>query len=197
MLKNPHVYKRLQAEIDQADAEGRLSESVTFAESHTLPYLIAVAREAMRIHPSVSLSMPRLVPSNGTTLCGEYFPPGVTVGCNPYVVHRDRTVFGDDADSFRPERWLDEKRAKEMDKAIITFGGGARTCIGKNISLMEMQKLVPQLMRYFEFSLADPNAEWETRNHWFNSQRGVLVNLKVRRKIELVAEWSKPEEQVI
>jgi len=197
MLKNPHVYRRLQDEVDQADAQGRLSESVTFAESHTLPYLIAVTREAMRIHPSVCLSMPRLVPPGGATLCSEYFPAVVTVGCNPYVVHRDRAVFGEDADAFKPERWLDEKRAKEMDKAIITFGGGARTCIGKNISLMEMQKLVPQLMRYFEFELADPLAQWETRNHWFNSQRGVFVNIKVRRKVDLVAVWSKGEEQML
>lgn len=85
----------------------------------------------MRIHPSVSLSMPRLVPSSGATLCNEYFPPGVVVGCNPYVIHRDKKVFGPDADTFRPERWLDEKRAKEMDKAMITFGAGNRTCVGR------------------------------------------------------------------
>jgi cytochrome P450 len=54
---------------------------------------------------------------------------------------------GEDADEFCPERWLDEKSAKEMDKAIITFGSGNRTCVGKNSSLMEMQKLVLQLMR--------------------------------------------------
>jgi cytochrome P450 len=132
----------------------------------------------MRIHPSVSLCMPRLVPSPGVTICGEFFPSGVTVGCNPYVIHRDHKVFGPDADEFRPERWLDEKQAKEMDKAIITFGAGNRTCVGKNISLMEMQKLVPQLMRYFEFSLVDQEREWVTLNRWFNTQKGLDVNVR-------------------
>lgn len=191
------MYARLQAEIDQADAEGRLSPCVTFAESHTLPYLIAVTKEAMRIHPSVCLCMPRLVPSPGATLCGEFFPPGVTVGCNPYVIHRDKKVFGPDADTFRPERWLDEKSAKEMEKAIVTFGAGNRTCIGKNISLMEMQKLVPQLMRYFEFSLVDKEKEWVTLNRWFNTQKGLDVNLRLRRKVDLVASWQNSGEQKV
>lgn len=145
--------------------------------------------------------MLRIVPPSGATICGEYFPPGVTVGCNPYIVHRDRGVFGEDADVFRPERWLEEKRAKEMDKSIITFGGGNRTCVGKNISLMEMQKLVPQLvpqlMRYFEFSLGDKDAEWTTMNRWFNSQKGLNVNIRLRKKVNLVPIWQKSEEQVV
>jgi cytochrome P450 len=195
ILKNPQIYARLQEEIDQADAEGKLSSSVTFGESNTLPYLIAVTREARRIHPSVQLCMPRVVPSGGATISGEYFPAGITVGCNPYVIHRNRSVFGEDADVFRPERWLDEKRAKEMDKYIITFGGGNRTCVGKNISLMEMQKLVPQLMRYFDFSLADKDAEWKTRNHWFNSQKGLIVNIRLRKKVDLIPDWQNVKEE--
>jgi hypothetical protein len=71
VLKNPKIYARLQQEIDQADAEGKLSPSVTFGESYSMPYLIAVTREAMRIHPSVQLCMPRIVPAGGATICGE------------------------------------------------------------------------------------------------------------------------------
>src|SRR5271163_2868671 len=137
ILKNPQVYAKLQAEIDQADAQGKLSPSPTFSETHNLPYLVAVIREATRIHPSVQLCMPRIVPSSGATISGEYFPHGVVVGCNPFIIHRDTSIFGPDADTFRPERWLDAERAKEMDKYIITFGAGNRTCVGKNISLME------------------------------------------------------------
>lgn len=190
MLKNPQAYHRLQKEVDQADAEGRLSSSVTFAESNELPYLIAVTKEAMRIHPSVGLSMPRVTPLSGATICGEFIPSGVTVGCNPYVMHRN-ICFGADADVFRPERWLDEKYAKEMDKALLTFGYGSRSCIGKNISLMEIQKLVPQLLRYYEFELCHPEKEWKTTNTWFIKQDGLIVNLQLRKKFDLVPVWNQ------
>jgi cytochrome P450 len=92
---------------------------------------------------------------------------------------------------------LDEKRVKEMDKAIITFGAGNRTCVGKNISLMEMQKLVPQLMRYFEFFLVDQEREWVTLNRWFNTQKGLDVNMRVRRKVDLIASWQNSEEHKV
>jgi len=84
-----------------------------------------------------------------------------------------------------------------MEKAIVTFGAGNRTCIGKNISLMEMQKLVPQLMRYFEFSLVDKEKEWVTLNRWFNTQKGLDVNLRLRRKVDLVASWQNSGEQKV
>ena len=49
----------------------------------------------------------------------------------------DKTVFGEDAEEFNPERWLEsEERTREMEKYLITFGAGSRTCVGKNISLM-------------------------------------------------------------
>jgi hypothetical protein len=61
----------------------------------------------------------------------------VQVGMNAHVVHRDKRVFGEDADLFNPERWLEsEARNKEMEKYLLTFGAGSRTCVGKNISLM-------------------------------------------------------------
>jgi cytochrome P450 len=61
------------------------------------------------------------------------------------------------------------------------FGAGARTCLGKNISLMEMSKLVPQLLRRYHVQLADPTAEWELHDYWFVKQEGLRCIL-TRRK---------------
>ena len=78
-----------------------------------MPYLQAVMKEAMRMHPAVGISMPRYVPSGGAEIGGRYYPEGTVVGVNAWVIHRDREVFGEDADVFRPERWL-EGDSKEM-----------------------------------------------------------------------------------
>ena len=91
----------------------------------------------------------------------------------------------------------EEKRAKEMEKAMITFGAGNRTCVGKNISLMEMQKVVPQLLRYFEFRLVDQEREWVTLNRWFNTQKGLEVYVRSRKKVDLVANWQNPGHQKV
>ena len=84
-----------------------------------------------------------------------------------------------------------------MDKAMITFGAGNRTCVGKNISLMEMQKVVPQLLRYFEFRLVDQERVWMTLNRWFNTQKGLEVYVRSRKKVDLVASWQNPGQQKV
>ena len=133
-MRNPAAYAKLTAEIDAAVAEGTMSIPVAYAEAIKLPYLKACINESMRLHPSVGLTMPRLVPAGGATISGFHFPQGYRVGVNGAVVHYDKDVFGLDADSFNPDRWINGD-ALRMDKAMIQFGTGSRTCIGKNVGI--------------------------------------------------------------
>lgn len=82
----------------------------------------ACIKEAMRMHPGVSLPLERIVPLGGTKLCGTYLPAGTVVGVNAAVIHRDRTIFGEDADDFRPERWLKDgqESARRMERYLLT-----------------------------------------------------------------------------
>jgi cytochrome P450 len=172
LLKNPSTYHRLQTEIDTAAKEGRLSDPVTFKEGQDLRYLQAVVKEALRRHPATGLPMGRTVLLGGTTLVGRTFPPGSVVGINSWVAHHNQSVYGPDADNWRPERWLEieeQGRGGEIEKYSMAFGLGSRTCIGKNISLLEMSKLVPQLLRRFNFVLDESlrSRGWTLSNRWF------------------------------
>ncbi|KAI9875760.1 MAG: hypothetical protein M1830_008016, partial [Pleopsidium flavum] len=103
VLKNPRVHRNLQQELDAAN----LSLPVSHKAAQTLTYLGAVIEEATRMHPAVGLPLERIVPTQGLTLSdGRFIKPGTIVGMNPWVVHQDKTVFGQDAESFNPERWL-------------------------------------------------------------------------------------------
>ncbi|KAJ5629935.1 cytochrome P450 [Penicillium herquei] len=182
LAQTPSVYRKLQIEVDNADKLGKLSEYITYAECLELPYLQAVMKEAMRCHPGVSYPLERVVPEGGTTLCGVYLEAGTIVGMNPAVIHHDKSIFGEDAADFRPERWIDssEEQVKLMDRHLMTFGYGSRTCIGKNISIMEMGKLVPQIIRKFEMEWASDQPEWHVGTFWFAKQHGVICRLRSR-----------------
>ncbi|MCJ1474776.1 hypothetical protein MMC13_003436 [Lambiella insularis] len=179
LMHNAVAYKKLTAEIDAAVADGTLSMPVAYAEAVKLPYLKACINEGMRLHPSVGLTMPRLVPASGATISGFHFPEGYRVGVNAAVVQYDNDVFGPDADSFNPDRWI-ERDAVQMDRTMLQFGAGPRTCIGKNISLSEIYKLVPQIIRTFHIRLVDPNKGWKTHNYWFNKQTDVHIYIEER-----------------
>ena len=166
LMHNPAAYEKLTAEIDTAVADGMLSMPATYAEAVKLPYLEACINEGMRLHPSVGLTMPRLVPASGETIPGFYFPEGYRVGVNGAIVQYDKDVFGPDADDFNPDRWI-KGDAVRMIRTMFHFGVGPRTCIGKNInaglctdfsiyantvlqiSLSEIYNLVPQIIRVF------------------------------------------------
>lgn len=82
-------------------------------------------------------------------------------------MHRNNTsLYGSDATTFRPERWLNvadtERLAKMTRTNDMVFGYGRWQCLGKNIALLEIHKSVFELFRYFDFALADPARPWKT-----------------------------------
>lgn len=66
---------------------------------------------------------------------------------------------------------------------VSQFGAGARTCLGKNISLLEMSKLVPQLLRNYDITLSNPDADWVLTDNWFVKQSNVFCRIN-RRKVD-------------
>jgi cytochrome P450 len=65
---------------------------------------------------------------------------------------------------------------------LVQFGYGSRTCIGKNISYMEMGKLAPQVLRYFDLEWASNKPTWEVKTYWMSKQHGLIFRLKSRIK---------------
>ncbi|KAH8433938.1 cytochrome P450 [Aspergillus melleus] len=180
ILRNDSVLDVLRREIDRATNNGELGfPRVSYDEAVKLPYLGACVKEAMRIHPSVGLTLPRNVPEHGCEIAGHWIPGKTRIGVNPAVVHLDRTVFGDDALWYRPERWLGSG-ADEMSRYIIQFGAGSRTCMGKHVSLCEIYKVIPELIRSYDMELDLENEEIETTAYWL--YKPVKVKIKVRRR---------------
>ncbi|KAH9215294.1 cytochrome P450 [Leptodontidium sp. 2 PMI_412] len=184
LCKHPRVLLKLRVELEEKRANGQLSDPVTFRESQDCPYLQVVIKEALRVHPATGFHLGRVVPNGGANIAGRFFPEGAIVGINAWVAHANKSVFGADASEFRPERWLEDKdNSKRMDRYCFMFGQGARTCVGKNISLMEIGKLIPLLVLDYNFDLASPSQELGTENLWFVKQKGFQCQIKKRRNL--------------
>jgi cytochrome P450 len=155
LLRSPADKTKLMKELADAQRSGLLGRNdglVGWDEVRDLTFLGAVIKEALRCHPAVGLPLERVTPSQGARICGVFVPGGTIVGCSAWAVHQSTAVFGSDANKFRPERWLQAstEQKKIMERSLFSFGAGSRTCIGKNISWLEMYKLVPALLMNFE-----------------------------------------------
>ncbi|GAM89095.1 hypothetical protein ANO11243_071300 [Dothideomycetidae sp. 11243] len=185
LLKDPAKMAALMAELLAQQREGHFNQEAKFVkweEVRELPYLGAVIKEALRCHPAVGLTLERVVPEQGITICGQFLPGGTIVGCSPWVIHRSKDIYGPDSHIFRPERWLeaDSVHLSEMNSFLFSFGAGSRTCIGKNISYLEMYKVVPAILMNFELEFARPDLKWTLHNAWFVKQEGFKVRLRRR-----------------
>jgi len=140
LMQHPAVYEKLMQELDEATNNGsiedRENKKVSWAESQKLKYLDAVIQESFRLHPAAGLILERVVPPQGMDILGHWIKGGTIVGCNAWVLHRRAEIFGEDVDTFRPERWLEASPSQlsQMKATMFQFGAGARTCIGKNVS---------------------------------------------------------------
>ena len=138
--------------MDRSHA-GHGSAALRWATTQDMPYLDACIREAMRLHTVQRIPHDRVVHTGGLTVRGHRVPGGTNIGIFPTVLHRRKEVFGEDANDYRPERWLENKdRTDRMKNSMFTFSYGKYNCLGKNISKMEMYKVIPMIMRNFTVS---------------------------------------------
>ncbi|KAL9107945.1 MAG: hypothetical protein Q9227_007267 [Pyrenula ochraceoflavens] len=172
-----HVYAKLKSEISEVVRHGNADSPITFEQAQKLPYLQSVIKESLRMWPATGLPLWRVIQAPGMTIAGTFFPPGVNVGMNSWVMHRDPDIFAPDPNTFRPERWLETspEQLERMEKAYMPFGLGTRTCIGKNISMLEMTKLIPELVRRYRFEVL--SQAMQSTNHWFVKQKDVMVKI--------------------
>jgi len=121
---NPRAQSKLQEELD--NALGHEDHPIASSEVvKRLPYLEAVINEALRLHSTSSMGLPRIAPEGGLHVSGKFFPEGTVLSVPSYTIHRDPGVWGNDVDVFRPERWFEQEQAG-IQKAFNPFSFGPR-----------------------------------------------------------------------
>ncbi|KAI1304835.1 cytochrome P450 [Xylaria venustula] len=167
LMSSPRVYWKLKQEIKEAVTSGRISSPVTNEEAKSLEYAKSITREGLRLMLPVNLGFPKRVPDSGDTICGKFMPGGTEVYVNYGALMRCEEVFGKDADSFRPERFLGGgPDVAYMSKVVdLAFGGGRFMCLGKALAEIEINKIFVELFRNFDFQTATPEKPWTRKGY--------------------------------
>jgi cytochrome P450 len=158
LYTHPKAYAHVKSEIEAAEKAGHLSSPIQYEETRQhLPFLVACIKESLRLFPPAPQFLTRVTPPEGRTIDGYFVPGGMEVTTYSYCVQRSLTMYGSDADEFKPERWMvSEKRNFELEAAQATFGVGFRGCMGKDIAMMELHKLLPEVSAVDEHPFRQP-----------------------------------------
>jgi cytochrome P450 len=136
MIAFPEVQRRAQVELDAVVGRDRLP---TFDDAPRLPYVRAIIEEVIRWRPSAPLGVAHAA-TEDDWYEGMFIPKGTV--CIPNVFHcnHDHTVFGEDADEFRPDRQLDERgelltgSPEAIQAGNVSFGFGRRICVARHLA---------------------------------------------------------------
>ncbi|CUS11875.1 unnamed protein product [Tuber aestivum] len=127
---------------------------------------------------------------NGRIIEGKFIPAGTTIGTFAYGIHRDEVFAVEtgrkdnlgDVDNFLPERWLinggledkltpdemeqEKQRIRTMEARLWAFGSGARNCVGRHLSILEMKLLLSTIYSRYQTQVTPNSGVKITHNRW-------------------------------
>ncbi|THU84114.1 cytochrome P450 [Dendrothele bispora CBS 962.96] len=212
----PHIQAKLREELSRVSGDPTWDQLTSATD---IPYLDAVVQETLRMHPPlgetvrvaatddvVPLSSPLSLSSSSSSstttsssqTSGVAIPKGTSITIPIRGINRSEAFWGEDAKSFRPERWLENgagipDAAKEVSghRHLLTFVDGPRTCLGKGFALAEFKAVLSVLIRNYTFEFVmdgedkvPPKIEVHRSilpRPKIEGQQGARVPLRVRR----------------
>ena len=148
---NPVILADIRSEMHAAGIplNRPTSDIISNVKVRSIPYLVATIKEGLRMHPPVVGALEKQAGPHGDTLPdGRFVPAGTKVQVSTWATQRNPEVFGDDADVFRPSRWLEERDAEKkgrMDRSVeLVFSVGRFICMGREIAMTQCLKVISE-----------------------------------------------------
>jgi cytochrome P450 len=151
LVLEPGMQDRVYQEVSSI---AKSADTLTYEQLLEMKFVDAFCMEVLRLHPSV--------PKVGkNVLQDDILPDGLSVYKNdivtflPWVMGRDKDLWGENAEQFQPDRFLDKPKPSPF--VFSAFQAGPRTCLGQNFAMLEMKCVLARLVLSFEFAFAqDP-----------------------------------------
>ncbi|VYS57986.1 unnamed protein product [Arabidopsis thaliana] len=160
IINNPNILQTLRKEIDSVVGKSRLIHETDIPN---LPYLQAVVKEGLRLHPPGPLLIRTF--QERCEMKGFYIPEKTTLVINAYAVMRDPDSW-EDPDEFKPERFLSYSRSgqedeKEQTLKYLSFGGGRRGCPGVNLGYIFVETAIGMMVQCFDWKIEGDKVNME------------------------------------
>ncbi len=148
LLKHPEVLAKAYDEVDRV-LGADLSARPTYAQVNQLQYITQVLKETLRLWPTAPAY--GIAAKEETIIGGKYkIKPQHNVSILLPMLHRDKSVWGEDAEVFNPDNFTPEAEAKRPANAYKPFGNGQRACIGRQFAMHEATLVLGMMLQRFK-----------------------------------------------
>jgi len=129
----------------------------SYDDLNKFQYLQAVIHETLRLYPPVPMEL-KFAERDDTWPDGTRVPAGSAVLFHVYSMGRDKSLWGEDAQQYKPERWLQMDGLPDNYRYPV-FNGGPRECLGRRLAMVEAKTCLAVLLQSVSFKLAVPADE--------------------------------------
>nr|AKH61558.1 CYP76AD3/P450 tyrosinase fusion protein [Expression vector pWCD2111] len=155
LMRNPIMMKRAQNEI--ALVLGKDNATIQESDIANMPYLQAIIKETLRLHPPTVFLLPRKAITN-VKLYGYIVPKNAQILVNLWAIGRDPKVWKN-PNEFLPDRFLNSDiDVKGRDFGLLPFGAGRRICPGMNLAYRMLTLMLATLLQSFDWKLPHRNS---------------------------------------
>jgi cytochrome P450/NADPH-cytochrome P450 reductase len=149
LLNNPAVVARAQEEVDRVLGSD-LNALPTYEQVHKLTYVMQILKESLRLWPTAPAFTRHTLQAR--MLGGMYhITPDDRIMILTPMLHRDKAVWGEQAEAFNPDNFSPEAEQQRPSNAYKPFGTGQRACIGREFAMQEATLVLGMLLQRFEF----------------------------------------------
>ncbi|CBI27805.3 unnamed protein product, partial [Vitis vinifera] len=176
ILRQPSIATKATEELDRVIGRDRWVEEKDIPQ---LPYIDAIVKETMRLHPVAVLLAPHLALQD-CNVSGYDIRKGTRVLVNAWSIGRDPNIW-DAPEEFRPERFLGKAiDVNGQNFELLPFGSGRRMCVGYRLGLKMIQSSLSNMLHGFHWKLPG-----DMKTEELNMEE--VFGLTTPRKVPLVA----------
>ncbi|KXS19473.1 cytochrome P450 [Gonapodya prolifera JEL478] len=161
LSSHPEVEAKCREEINRVFGK---DGQPTYEKIKELKYLTATFNETLRLHANVPFNTPTCTKQTTLAGTGTTVYPGDIIQYSPWVMGRLQSIWGPDAEEFRPERWLDDGGSVKKENTFKwpVFKAGPRICLGMNMATQEAVTFMAQILRTYRLELVneDDPSKW-------------------------------------
>ncbi|XP_024538197.1 flavonoid 3'-monooxygenase-like [Selaginella moellendorffii] len=184
LINHPWVMSKAQDEIDSVVGRARV---VHESDLPSLPYIEAIVKESLRLHPAAPLGVPHMNPKP-VKLGGYTIPGGCKVLINIWAIGRDPARWSD-PEAFQPERFVGSSISPNgQNFDFLPFSSGRRVCVGYPLAMRSIPFFMASLLQAFDWSPANPGGidmEERSRSMTMKLKADLLVNASMRLECQI------------